>query len=565
MKYLTKTCLLIAAILILAIPILTAVRLVNAAGSAKMYLSPSSTSVVKGSTLNVEVHEDSGSDLINTAQVSLNYSSNLTYTGAIDSSDFGIDAQTGASNGTFTTVRAVRLAPDSNGVLKPVNVSGDKIIVTLKFTANDAGTASISFGGSTFLFNAADSQKETLTTSPATYNIIDNSASAVLSLSPASQTLSAGATFNVGVYEDSGSTGVNSVQANLSYPANLLSFVSISSNPSVWPIDAVSSGGNGSVNIVRGIAVISGQPPTPLTGKQLVATVVFKAIAAGAADVNFGQGSSVFRASDGTTLPSTNNRGVYTVVNPSGTGGKSSSAAGKTASGSKASPQTSYTHPSSNGSPVTTSPPSTAGPVISGIKVTRATDGTVTITWQTSEAATSEIKYGLSTNLILNKIDDKLTTSHSISLSSKELVPHKTFHFKVLSVDALGNQSSSDDQTFSTGSSLSVPKVAAISAGAVVVGATIWAVATGFGGFTGLGGAAGAGSGSVGGGTYTAPKPLIVGGGTPPPPPSPVVQPQAQAPKAPQAPQTPQKPTTIIKGEDPQTPGEVITPKTPPK
>ena len=74
---------------------------------------------------------------------------------------------------------------------------------------------------------------------------------ATLYLSPASGSVSKGSILTVSIRENSGNEPVNSVQANLSYPANLLDFVSINSS-SAWGVVAQNSGGSGSVQIARG-------------------------------------------------------------------------------------------------------------------------------------------------------------------------------------------------------------------------------------------------------------------------------------------------------------------------
>src|SRR3989344_5362988 len=93
-------------------------------------------------------------------------------------------------------------------------------------------------------------------------------ATANLYLSPASGSVSKGSILTVNIRENSGSEPVNSVQANLSYPANLLDFVSINSS-SAWGVVAQNSGGSGSVQIARGAL-------PAVSGDQLVARVRFR-------------------------------------------------------------------------------------------------------------------------------------------------------------------------------------------------------------------------------------------------------------------------------------------------
>jgi len=105
-------------------------------------------------------------------------------------------------------------------------------------------------------------------------------ASASLSLSPSASSVVNGSSVTVSIYENSGSEPVNAVQANFSYSASLLQFVSIN-NAAAFPVAAQSTGGSGSVAIARAAY-------TPVTGSQLVASVSFKAIASsGTATLSF--------------------------------------------------------------------------------------------------------------------------------------------------------------------------------------------------------------------------------------------------------------------------------------
>jgi hypothetical protein len=72
----------------------------------------------------------------------------------------------------------------------------------------------------------------------------------------------------VQVWEDSGLSTINAVQANLAYPLSKLNLVKIDSTSTAFGVEAQSSGGNGVINIARGST-------TPLSGKQLVATLNF--------------------------------------------------------------------------------------------------------------------------------------------------------------------------------------------------------------------------------------------------------------------------------------------------
>lgn len=131
-------------------------------------------------------------------------------------------------------------------------------------------------------------------------------ASASLYLSPASTSVSQDTILVISIREDSGSEPVNAVQANLTYPADLLTFVSIGSS-SAFRIAAQSSGGNGSVEIARGAL-------PAVSGNQLVASVRFKAkVGSGKANISFASGSSVLSAKSNANVMTSSPGGNYSL------------------------------------------------------------------------------------------------------------------------------------------------------------------------------------------------------------------------------------------------------------
>lgn len=89
-----------------------------------------------------------------------------------------------------------------------------------------------------------------------------------------------------------------------------------------------------------------------------------------------------------------------------------------------------------------------AGPIISSVAVEKIFADTATITWVTDEAATSQVDYGLTDSYGSSVASDELTTSHSVTLT--DLSAETTYHFRVVSTDAIGNASNSADDTFTT-------------------------------------------------------------------------------------------------------------------
>jgi phosphodiesterase/alkaline phosphatase D-like protein len=97
----------------------------------------------------------------------------------------------------------------------------------------------------------------------------------------------------------------------------------------------------------------------------------------------------------------------------------------------------------------TAPPPDTIPPTISGIAVGTLTSGTATITWSTSEPATSQVEYGITASYgSSTSLDTTLLTGHSVVLQA--LAPNTLYHYRVQSRDAAGNLATSADLTFTT-------------------------------------------------------------------------------------------------------------------
>jgi hypothetical protein len=112
-------------------------------------------------------------------------------------------------------------------------------------------------------------------------------------LTPASQSFGPSTTFTIQLRENSGATPVNAIQANLSYPASLVNFVSIDATASAFATQAQNSGGAGVVNIARGTC----GGCAALTGDQLVATLTFQTkTTSGTAAVPFTAGTALINS-----------------------------------------------------------------------------------------------------------------------------------------------------------------------------------------------------------------------------------------------------------------------------
>ena len=93
-------------------------------------------------------------------------------------------------------------------------------------------------------------------------------------------------------------------------------------------------------------------------------------------------------------------------------------------------------------------PPDTAAPVISNIAISGITSNSATITWQTDEPANADVDYGPDSTYGSSASQNTFDTSHSLTLSG--LTDSTTYHFRVRSQDAAGNESASGDFTFIT-------------------------------------------------------------------------------------------------------------------
>jgi len=91
--------------------------------------------------------------------------------------------------------------------------------------------------------------------------------------------------------------------------------------------------------------------------------------------------------------------------------------------------------------------PDTTAPAISGIASTTASS-TAHITWNTDEAASSSVQYGLTTSYG-TVASSTATSSHVVDLAG--LATNTTYHYQVIARDSSGNTSTSSDQIFTTG------------------------------------------------------------------------------------------------------------------
>jgi hypothetical protein len=116
-----------------------------------------------------------------------------------------------------------------------------------------------------------------------------------LYLKQSSQSVNTGDSLTYEVWVDTGGQPVNAVQANLTYPADMLDFSNIDAKGSAFEVQAMSTGGDGKVSIARGHI-------GEVKNKALVAKITFVAKAKGSAKINFAQGSALVSSSSHTDI-----------------------------------------------------------------------------------------------------------------------------------------------------------------------------------------------------------------------------------------------------------------------
>ncbi len=93
--------------------------------------------------------------------------------------------------------------------------------------------------------------------------------------------------------------------------------------------------------------------------------------------------------------------------------------------------------------------PDTTAPTITNVSSGMPDETSATITWLTNESATSRVEYGTTLGYgETTVLDANLVTSHSVDFSG--LQPDTTYHYRVISTDANGNEAISSDYTFKT-------------------------------------------------------------------------------------------------------------------
>lgn len=287
-------------------------------------------------------------------------------------------------------------------------------------------------------------------------------------LTPASASVTNGQSLAVQVWEDSGPDSINTIQANLSYPASGLSLNSVTYDGSNFDSGASGSegaAGAGTIKISRIFLrkTVNGTTEYGVSGAQLIGTIYFSVTAtSGTQTVSFDNTSAAWTPPSDLNDPSTVQSATITSTPGSYTLGSTASPppppppppSGGSGSGSGGSSSTST--PKTGGTTVkpagSTTYKSTSGTLtISNISVTNLTGSSATVNWTTSAAATAEVDYGTTSGqLYFTDSDSTSSTSHSVNLKSSNLQAGKTYYFVVKSADQSGNVVKSAELSFQT-------------------------------------------------------------------------------------------------------------------
>ncbi|OGS24850.1 MAG: hypothetical protein A2297_06410 [Elusimicrobia bacterium RIFOXYB2_FULL_48_7] len=94
-------------------------------------------------------------------------------------------------------------------------------------------------------------------------------------------------------------------------------------------------------------------------------------------------------------------------------------------------------------------PPDTTPPGISLVTAQNITANTAAVAWTTDEGATTLVEYGRTTSYGTQTIEDiSFTLNHSVALTG--LIGNSEYHYRVISRDTSGNETTSSDYTFTT-------------------------------------------------------------------------------------------------------------------
>ena len=145
----------------------------------------------------------------------------------------------------------------------------------------------------------------------AVFSLLPSSALAAdLGFSPITATHSVGQTFNVRIEVNPDGEGVNAVESEITFDQTKLSVVSVSKTGSafsLWTTEPEFSNSAGTINF-------GGGSPTPFSRTSTLATITFKAISPGSAEVDVTSASILAADGLGTDVFSEGKKSIYTIT-----------------------------------------------------------------------------------------------------------------------------------------------------------------------------------------------------------------------------------------------------------
>lgn len=129
-----------------------------AAASGVLSCTPGTFSLVTGSTIVLDLHEDSGSNPVNAVTLNLNYPADTVELESVDGTGSAFEVQSSNAGGGGT-ISIVRSSSDS--------VTGDQRVARLTFKGTNLGMARMSLAGGSSLMSS-DTNKDVLATSVGT-------------------------------------------------------------------------------------------------------------------------------------------------------------------------------------------------------------------------------------------------------------------------------------------------------------------------------------------------------------------------------------------------------------
>jgi len=87
-------------------------------------------------------------------------------------------------------------------------------------------------------------------------------------------------------------------------------------------------------------------------------------------------------------------------------------------------------------------------PLITNVLLSNVTQTSIKVSWDTDEAATYRLDYGINSNYGQNVSSNNFSTSQSVTLNN--LIANTTYHYRIIATDAKNNTTTGEDRLFQT-------------------------------------------------------------------------------------------------------------------